>query len=166
MLGRRSATWLCVAMAVPVAIVLAGGCATTINHAYDPSANFGQLRRYAWGPGSPSYSPNSLVEAYVRTLADPLLEKKGFQRVTATPDLVISIRLDNYPSGPPGSYEVRFYPSDSGSYEVRFLDLSVYRTDGQTLMWRGTASGSISTDAASSDLRNAVQGILAAFPPG
>jgi hypothetical protein len=143
------------ALAVPVSIVLAGGCATTTtNHAYDPSASFGSLRRYAWGPGSPGYSPNSLVEANVRALADPLLEKKGFQRVTATPDVVISIRFDNYPVG------------TSGSYEVRFLDLSVYRADGQTLMWRGTASGSINTDAVSPDLRNAVQGILAAFPPG
>jgi hypothetical protein len=142
------------ALAVPVAIVLAGGCATRINHTYDPSASFGSLQRYAWGPGSPSYSPNSLVEANVKALADPLLNKKGFQRVTATPDLVISIRFDNYPIG------------TSGSYEVRFLDLSVYRADGQTLMWRGTASGSIRTDAASPDLRNAVQGILAAFPPG
>jgi hypothetical protein len=45
------------------------------------------------------------------------------------------------------------------------LGLNVYRADRQTLIWRGAASGSISTDAASSDLRNAVQGILAAFPP-
>ena len=154
MLGRRSATSVLVAVAVPLAMVVAVGCAKSINYAYDPSANFGQLRRYAWGPGSPPYSPNSLVEANVQAIANPLLEKKGFVKVTATPDLVIGIRLDNYPIGTPASYE------------VRFLDLSVYRADGNTLMWRGTASGSISTDAASNDLRNVVQGILAAFPPG
>jgi Domain of unknown function (DUF4136) len=154
MLGRKLATWLFVAVAVPLALVVAGGCATTINHAYDTSTNFGPLKRYAWAPGSPIYSANSLVEANVQSLADPLLEKKGFQRVTATPDLVISVRLDNYPY------------SASGSYELRALDLNVYRADGQTLLWQGTASGSISTDAASSDLKNAVQGILATFPPG
>src|SRR5262245_473415 len=154
MLGRKSAMWLLGAVAVPLAILIAGGCATTtINRAYDPAANFGSLRRYAWGPGSPSYSPNSLVEANVQAVADPLLEKKGFQRVTSSPDVVIAIRLDNYPVG------------TSGSYEVRFLDVSVYRADGQTLMWRGTASGAIRTDAATSDLRNAVQCVLAAFPP-
>jgi hypothetical protein len=146
--------WLLVATAVPLVLVVLAGCAKTINHAYDPSANFGPLRRYAWGPGSPRYSPNSLVEANVQAIAEPLLEKKGFEKVTGTPDLVIAIKLDNYPLG------------TSGSYEVSFLDLSVYRADGQTLMWRGTASGSISTDAASGDLRNAVQGILATFPPG
>ena len=155
MRGPKSSTWRFVALAVPAAIVLAGGCAAkAINHAYDPSANFGTVRRYAWAPGSPSYSPNSLVKATVQSIADPLLEKKGLQRVMSSPDAVIAIRLDNYPVG------------TSGSYEVRFLDLSVYRADGQTLMWRGTASGAISTDAASSDLRTAVEGILAAFPPG
>jgi hypothetical protein len=153
MLTRKSATWRFVALAVPLTIVLAGGCAATINHAYSPSANFGPLRRYAWAPGSPIYSPNSLVEANVQSLADSLLDKKGFTRVAGNPDLVISIRLDNYPIG------------TAGSYELRFLDLNVYRADGQTLMFRGTASGSISTDAASSDLKKAVQGILAAFPP-
>jgi Domain of unknown function (DUF4136) len=154
MLGRKSATWLRAAVAVPLAIVIAGGCATTINHTYDPATNFGPLRSYVWTPGSPTYSQNSLVEANVQFLADPLLEKKGFKRTTATPDLVISVRLENYPVG------------TSESYELRMVGLNVYRADGRTLIWRGTASGSISTDAASSDLRNAVEGILAAFPPG
>ena len=89
----------------------------------------------------------------VQFLADPLLEKKGFRRVTATPDLVISVRLDNYPY------------SSADSYELRLLSLNVYRADGQTLIWRGTASGSINTDAASGDLNKAVQDILAGFPP-
>ena len=153
MLGRKSATWPLVAVVVPLAIVITGGCATTINHTYDPSTNFGPLRSYAWAPGSPIYSQNSLIEANVQFLADPLLEKKGFKRTTATPDLVISVRLENYPV------------DTSQSYELRMLGLNVYRADRQTLIWRGTASGSISTDAASSDLRNAVQGILAASPP-
>jgi hypothetical protein len=114
---------------------------------------FRPLRSYAWTPGSPIYSQNNLIEANVQFLADPLLEKKGFKKTTATPDLLISVRLENYPVG------------TSESYELRMLGLNVYGADGQTLIWRGTASGSISTDAASSDLKNAVQGILAAFPP-
>jgi hypothetical protein len=153
MLVRKSAMWFLVAVAVSLASVIAGGCATTINHTYDPSTSFGPLRSYAWTPGSPLYSQNNLIEANVQFLADPLLEQKGFKRTTATPDLLISVRLENYPVG------------TSESYELRMLGLNVYRADGQTLIWRGTASGSISTDAASSDLKNAVQGILAAFPP-
>ena len=86
-----------VAIAAPLAILIGGGCGTTINHTHDPATNFGPLKSYAWAPGSPAYSQNSLVEANVQFLADPLLEKKGFRRVTATPDIVISVRLDNYP---------------------------------------------------------------------
>jgi hypothetical protein len=152
MLGRTSAMWLVVVAALPLAL-FAGGCGTTINHTFDPSTNFGPLRSYAWAPGSPVYSQNSIVEANVQFLADPVLEQKGFKRVTANPDLVIAVRLENYPVG------------TSESYELRMLGLNVYRADGQTLIWRGTASGSISTDAAAADLRNAVQGILATFPP-
>ena len=66
---------------------------------------------------------------------------------------VIAVRLDNYPYG------------SAESYELRWLGLNVYRADGQTLIWRGTASGSISTDAAAGDLNKAVQAILAGFPP-
>jgi hypothetical protein len=152
-LSRKSAVRILVAIAAPLAILVAGGCGTTINHTHDPATNFGPLKSYAWAPGSPAYSQNSLVEANVQFLADPLLEKKGFRKAAATPDLVISVRLDNYPYG------------SAESYELRWLSLNVYRADGQTLIWRGTASGSISTDAAAGDLNKAVQAILAGFPP-
>jgi hypothetical protein len=153
MVRRRSAVRILVAIAAPLAILIGGGCGATINHTYEPATNFGPLKSYAWAPGSPIYSQNSLVEANVQFLADPVLEKKGFKRATANPDLVISVRLENYPYG------------SAEGYELRMLALNVYQADGQTLIWRGTASGSISTDAASGDLNSAVQGILAAFPP-
>jgi hypothetical protein len=153
MLGRRRVVRVLAAIVAPLTILIGGGCAKTINHSYDPSTNFAPLKTYAWAPGSAIYSQNSLIEANVQFLADPILAKKGFTRTTATPDFVILVKLDNYPVG---TYE---------GYELRILDLNVYRPDGRTLIWRGTASGSISTDAASSDLSKAVEGILAAFPP-
>ena len=45
------------------------------------------------------------------------------------------------------------------------LTLKVYRASDQVLLWQGTASGSIRTDAASDDLRKAVRTTLATFPP-
>ena len=153
MLGRRRAVRVLVAAVAPLMILIGGGCATTINHSYDPLTNFAPLKTYAWVPGSAAYSQTSLVEANIQFHADAILGKKGFTRATAAPDFVILVRLENYPVG------------SSEGYELRILDLNVYRPDGRTLIWRGTASGSISTDAASGDLSNAVQGILAAFPP-
>jgi hypothetical protein len=151
--SRRSAVRILVAIAAPLAILFGGGCGTTINHTYDPSTSFGPLKNYAWAPGSPIFSQNSLVEANVQSVADPILEKKGFRKTTTNPDVVIAVKLENYPYG------------SAEGYELRMLGLNVYRADGQTLIWRGTASGSISTDAASGDLSNAVQSVLATFPP-
>ena len=153
MLAWARAARVLVAVVAPLTILFGGGCGTTVNHSHDPSTNFGPLKSYAWAPGSAAYSQNSLVEANVQFLADPLLEKKGFRRTTANPDVVIMVKLENYPFG------------SAEGYELRMLGLSVYRPDGQTLIWRGTASGAISTDTASGDLNAAVQGILAAFPP-
>jgi len=45
------------------------------------------------------------------------------------------------------------------------LSLNVFRADTNQLVWRGVATGTIRTDAASNDLPTAVQGILANFPP-
>jgi hypothetical protein len=39
------------------------------------------------------------------------------------------------------------------------------RADNRELVWRGTATGEIKTDAASRDLEKIVAGILAHFPP-
>jgi hypothetical protein len=45
-LSRRSAVRILVAIAAPLAILVAGGCGTTINHSHDPATNFGPLKNY------------------------------------------------------------------------------------------------------------------------
>ena len=45
------------------------------------------------------------------------------------------------------------------------LTIVIQKADGKQAIWRGTAAGSISTDAGSGDLKNAVEGILKNFPP-
>jgi hypothetical protein len=141
------------AVIVPLAGLIVTGCAPTINHLYDRSTNFSTLRSYAWAPGASIQWPSGLVEANVRSLADSLLESRGFARATAKADFVIAVELENYPIG------------SQGGYALRTLSLNMYVPDGRVLIWRGTASGSISTDAASDDLRSTVQSLLAAFPP-
>jgi Domain of unknown function (DUF4136) len=94
--------------------------------------------------------PHPLVETNVRFIADPLLEQKGFTQATDKPDIVIAIVYANEPF--------------SQGYELQTLTLKVYRVSDQILLWKGTASGSISTDATSKDLRKAVETTLATFP--
>ncbi len=100
--------------------------------------------------------PDPLLEANVRAVADQLLARKGFTRVQEKPDVLISM---NYEA------EAGYSPYD---YKIQALTLNIYKPEQRKLVWRGTASGSvldISTDAASSDLKRAVEGILTNFPP-
>jgi hypothetical protein len=59
------------------------------------------------------------------------------------------------------------YEFDYGgySYQLRMLTLNISRADTNELVWRGTATGDIKTDAASGDLKKAVAMIMANFPP-
>ena len=48
---------------------------------------------------------------------------------------------------------------------MKVLNLYIYRMQGKELIWQGTAAGSINADAASGGLADAVNHILANFPP-
>ena len=140
-------------MAVVLAAVFFGGCSTSmtgssIKYSYDPKFGFPQAKTYRWAESGSSYGGDSLLETNVQFLSDRLLESKGFTR-TDPPALRVSIR----------------YESSGYSHELRALSLNVFRADTNQLVWRGVATGTIRTDAASNDLPSAVQSILAGFPP-
>ena len=131
---------------------LLAGCAAAINHAYDPAASFSGLKSYGWATGGTS-SAQDLVVKNVQYHADQLLEKKGFRKAAESPDMLISI-----------SYENEIGISEYG-YRLRMLTLAIQKAEGRQAIWRGTATGSISADAGSGDLKGAVEAILKSFPP-
>jgi hypothetical protein len=128
------------------------GCAAAINYSYDPATSYTGLKSYSWVTGTMGQTQD-LVVINVQCLADRTLEKKGFRKTTENPDMLISV-----------SYENEIGISEYG-YRLRMLTLGIQKADGKQLIWRGTATGTISTDAASGDLKNAVEGILKNFPP-
>lgn len=159
---------------VLLSVLIVGGCATTVKYSYDMKTSFSEGRNYKWASSSGIYGRDHLLEMNVQVLADQLLTQKGFTMASAKPDLMISI---SYEFGD-GMYR--------DSYELRMLTLNIYKvssgmpsssdmaetsmqggntTENKELIWRGTAFGTISTDAASGDLKKAVQGILSNFPP-
>jgi hypothetical protein len=133
-------------------MIISVGCGG-IKYSYDPGTTFSGLKSYTWTVSSFSAWKNPLVEVNVRFVADQVLEKKGFKKTSEKPDLLISI---NYDSKINSNYEF---------YQLRMLTLDIYRAETKELIWRGTASGTINTDAASSDLKKAIRGILANLPP-
>ena len=130
-----------------------GGCAATVNYSYDPVADFSMGKSYSWVSGSLADRVDPLVEKNVRYYTDQSLKEKGFTLTSDKPDFMIST-----------NYELEY----SDPYKVRTLNLYVY---GQRkgLIWQGTAVspilGTISADAASPSLAEAVKKILTNFPP-
>ena len=138
-------------VAVILAVLLVGGCTTpmfgpSITYSYEPRFSFAELKTYRWTEVR-SYWGDPLLEANVRFLADRVLEAKGFTSKADKADFLVSMRYEGY------------------SYESRTLTLNVVRANNNELVWRGMATGTIKTDAASGDLKNAVEGILVNFPP-
>ncbi len=135
-------------MAVVFAVMVFGGCAgSSVKYSYDPQYSFQGAKTYRWAESGLPYGWDPLLEANVRFLSDRLLEAKGLTR-TDQPALRVSIRYES-----------------SYSQELRTLSLYVFRADTNQLVWRGVATGTIRSDAASSDLSAAVQDILGNFPP-
>ncbi|HXX57049.1 MAG TPA: DUF4136 domain-containing protein [Thermodesulfovibrionales bacterium] len=149
-------------------------CAPAIKYSYDTKASFTEGKSYAWAPSSVLSRQDPILERNVQALADQLLTEKGFSRTTERPDLLIAM-----------SYEFDINSYQYG-YQLRMLALNVYKMRSDTppppdiprtslhhenggerreMVWRGTAVGTINTDAASTDLKQAVQGILSNFPP-
>jgi hypothetical protein len=117
--------------------------------------SFEGLKTYKWVASSALAKQYSLVETNVQFTADQILDKKGLKKSPEKPDFVISIDYD---------YEIGSYYQQYGS-QLQMLTLNIYRAGNKELIWRGTKLGAISTDTASGDLGNAVEDILAKFPP-
>jgi hypothetical protein len=136
-----------------LAAVMLGGCSGT-KYIYDPGTNFSGFKSYAWTPASYMGRRESLVAANVQFVADQILDQKGIKKTSENPDLLISIETE---------YELGSYSNDG--YQLRSLTLKIYQRETKEIIWRGTAPGTINTDAASGDLKSAVQSVLAKFPP-
>lgn len=139
--------------ALLLSVPIMGGCAPTFKYSFDTQTRFAEQKSYAWAPSSSLSQTDHLLETNVQVLADQLLARKGFARMPEQADLEITM-----------NYESDIYRNQN-SYRLRMLNLNIYKTGNKELVWRGTAFGTINTDAASGDLRQAVEGILSNFPP-
>ena len=141
--------------AVILAVGLVGGCSTpyypyfgsSVTYTYEPRFNFTQVKTYRWVDAT-RYEPDSLLDSNVRFLAEQALGAKGFTSNVDKPDVLVSVR-----------YEYRYRDG------LRVLTLNISRADNNGAIWRGTATGDIRTDAAHSDLKSAIDGMLVYFPP-
>jgi hypothetical protein len=138
--------------AILLAFLILGGCGSSkaIKYSSLTRTSFQELKSYQWAKADGLYRQDPLLETNVQFLVDRDLELKGLVKKTEKADLLIWL-----------GYE---YDSNSYSTLLRTLNLNIFRADNNELVWRGTAAGTIRTDVTSSDVKKAVEGILANFP--
>lgn len=138
------------ATAVILAAMILGGCSPSIKYSYDARTNFPELKTYQWAAPSGIYRIDSLLEANVQYWTDRDLERKGLTRKADRADLLVWM-----------NYEAEY----DKAFQLRMLSLNIARSDTREIIWRGTATGDIKTDADSKKLAEIVSGLLANFPP-
>ena len=147
--GKTS--WALMATVLSSALVM-GGC-TSFKYAFDMKTSFAEQKSYAWAPATFTNQTGHLLESNVQVLADQLLAQKGFKKSSEKADLEVMIGFVS------SSYR------EKDIYQIEQLNLSFYKIEKRELVWRGTAFGTINVEAASDDLKKAVEGILSNFPP-
>jgi len=181
--------WL---LAVPV---LYGCASMQVSSDYDAGVDFSALHSYDWLPppgfesGDAEIRQGSDIEARIKKLVGEQLEHKGYERDTGQPDFLVSYHIavedktsvtyanELYGYGPGWSTgyrrNVHRYPGTTAAvvseYQQGTLLLDVVKSDDMQLIWRGTATAEVTPgldqEAREKRLREAVQEILAQFPP-
>ena len=140
--------------------------------------------------GDPKIQYGSLTEARVKSLVDGQLARKGYVRDAGQPDFLVTYHvavedkvsvtyineLYGYGPGWGTGYRrnIRHYGAPGteavvSEYQQGTLLLDVVKADSKQLIWRGTATDEVypelGQEAREKRLREAVQKILAQFPP-
>jgi hypothetical protein len=178
-------------LTLPLLLVLAGtstASAQDVRYNFDKSANFSSFKTYRWVAIKGSTQLNDLTDRQVKSAIDVELSKKGLTEVEAgqMADLLIGYQVavdqeksfTSYDTGwgyGPG-WGGGWYGGGGGmttgqtsTIYVGQLALDVYHQSPQTLVWRGTVSKTMDTNAKpdkqQKNLTKAVAKMLKNFPP-
>jgi hypothetical protein len=160
----RSSLRCGVVAAILLVVAAAEGCSsitsgTSVTYSYDPTFSFADSKTYAWVKPQAISGSNALLETNVRFVADHDLQARGLSLAADNPALLAWIGYD------PDYYGSSYTYYGGGTYDLRVLTLNIARAADKQLVWQGRARGSIKTDASSGELKNAVDEMLANFPP-
>jgi hypothetical protein len=165
-----------------LALALAAlGCSTvSVTTDYDPEADFGSYRTFAWIKAKPKLRPRramdaALMDKRIRSAVEGELLSKGYTRATGRPDFLIA-----YHVGAENKVDVDHYGYRYGSrgrwrghrvevrrYKEGTLILDIVDPGMNQLVWRGTGSGNVYHPSDfERKIVEAVREILEEFPPG
>ena len=143
---------------------------------YDRSANFSQYKTYSWADvkaGDPLWSPR------IKNAVNSALAEKGWTEVPSGGNVAIVAiaigrdepTLNTFWNGFGGGWLMGRGMGQATTsvehYEVGTLVVNLFDANSRTLIWRGSASGTLSGKSAKDikNLNKAVQKMFAQFPP-
>ena len=167
-----------------LALVAAAGCRPplTVDNDYDPGTDFAKYKTWNWLPGAkPSEKDiDSLSEQRIRSAIEAELPHHGVTKAGEGADLSVNFRISvqhkietsnasvgvGYGWGPA---HVGVSKSPSRSYDEGTLILDLVDAKTKTLVWRGTAIGTVDKDFTPEErqerIQNAVAELLRDYPP-
>ena len=147
-----------------------------VNIDYDRSANFGQYKTYSWADLK---SGDALWTPRIQNAVNARLAEKGWTQVTSGGDVaIIAIAigrdqpaLNTFWDGTGGPWRLGGGLGQARTtvehYQVGTLVVNLFDANTKILIWRGSASGTLSGNSAK-DIKNvdkALQKMFAHFPP-
>jgi hypothetical protein len=166
-MGIRMALAVTAYLMSPIAAI-----AQSIESDWDRAYDFSKLRTYAYlpqtrGPNDP-LSVNPLNDRRVRAALDSQLVAHGFTQSSDAPDFLIAyhattrnkVNVQDWGYGPGhwGPRHIDVNQSTEGSLIVDFVSGA-----NKELLWRGSATGTISPSEADKKIRNAVTKLVQRF---
>jgi hypothetical protein len=170
----KSFMWMVAVSAVLMLPAVAS--AQKVNVDFDPSANFAKYKTYAWTEGTPS--PNPLGDQRTHESVDQQMAAKGLTKATSNPDIVIATHVvakeEKELISTGYGYGAGYYRYGGGmtttsvqTYIQGTLVLDVYDAATKKLVWRGTASDTVSDKAEKNTkkVNKALEKMFKEFPP-
>lgn len=164
-------------------LLLVGCSSVSVKTDYDPQTDFGAFRTWSWLHEGPAPGVDGLTDGRIREAVEAVLPTRGLQRAAdGTGDLRVAYqarveqRVEVVPAPTPAPIAYRwragYVPLESqqlATYDEGTLVLDLIAPDGETLVWRGTASAIVgdadSPEARERRIREAVEELLARYPP-
>jgi hypothetical protein len=162
-----------------LAVAGCGGPQLTVDSDYDPSTEFAKYKTWAWLPGGKT-DIDSMSEQRIRTAVEAELPHHGLAKADEGADLAVTFQISiqhkikqskatvgvGYSWGPA---HVGVSGSPSKSYDEGTLILDLVDAKTKILIWRGTATGTVSKDYSPEErqerIRTAVYHLLSDYPP-
>lgn len=140
---------------------------------YDKSMDFSKYKTYAWTTGTPAANP--LVHQRIIAGIEAQLMAKGLRRADNNPDMVITyhtatdtqVSINTMGGGPLGGWRLGMGTASVNKIPVGELVVDIGDANARRFVWRGTASGTISSKPEKNEksLNKALAKMFENFPP-